>query len=121
MQEVIFYWLGKPNKNTVLGELTTMSEAATFINGGQRGNAFGHLVLLLKDVQLDGGKEIYSIVLEYEDPDDAGTDEEAGGTEERNKTRHLLEQTLETVRAVCMPFPHAQIDGRYMFFIIFFQ
>ena len=121
VQVVIFNWLGRPNKNTVLGELATMSEAATFINRGQRGNAFGHLILLLRDVQLGGEKEVYSIVFENEDPDDAGTDEEATAMEERNKTRNLLKKTFETVRVVCMPPPHAQIGGRYMFFLVLFN
>ncbi|CAN0316110.1 unnamed protein product [Ascophyllum nodosum] len=109
---VIFNWLGRPNKNTVLGELATMSEAATFINRGQRGNAFGHLILLLRDVQVNGEKEVYSIVFENEDSDGASTDEEATAMEERNKTRNLLKKTFETVRVVCMPSPHAEIGDR---------
>ena len=121
LQVVIFNWLGRPNKNTVLGELATMSEAATFINRGQRGNAFGHLILLLRDVQVNGEKEVYSIVFENEDSDGASTDEEATAMEERNKTRNLLKKTFETVRVVCMPSPHAEIGGRYMFFLVLFN
>ena len=93
-QVVIFNWLGRPNKNAVFDELATMSEAATFINRGQRGNAFGHIILLLRDVQFNGEKEVYSIVFENEEPHYAGTDEEARGVEERNKTRNLLKQTF---------------------------
>ena len=90
-----------------------MSEAATFINRGQQADAFGHLVLLLRDVRFDGEKEVYSIVFENEELDDAGTDEAARSIEERNKIRNLLHKAFKTIRVVCMPLPHADIDGTY--------
>ena len=50
LQILIFNWKGRPNKTTMLDQLSIMTNAAKEIGRPHRKHAFGHLVVLLRDV-----------------------------------------------------------------------
>lgn len=109
-QVAIFNWMGRPNKTTILDRLATMREAAMFVNEWQRDNAFGHLILLLRDVP-NGEEQAHEVVFGKENPGGAGSVEEEQHIVARNKTRGLLHESFQTIRTVCMPQPHPDING----------
>lgn len=49
-QVVIFNWNGRPNKTTMLDKLAVMCDAAMKVARESRQGAFGHLVILLRNV-----------------------------------------------------------------------
>lgn len=85
-----------------------------FVNEWQRGNAFGHLILLLRDVP-SGEGQAHEVVFGKENPGRAGSREEEQHIVARNKTRDLLQESFQTIRTVCMPQPHADINGELYF------
>jgi len=106
----MFNWMGIPNKATILDRLATMREAATFVNERQRGDSFGHLIVLLRD-EPKREEEAHGLLFGKEDPESAGTQEEAQHMIARNKARDQLQESFQTIRVVCMPQPHADIKG----------
>lgn len=110
-QGAIFNWTGCPNKTNVLESLTTMRQAANFVNQGQRDNAFEHLILLLRDVS-GGEDQAHALVFGGEALESAGTTEEERNMAAHNKARDLLQSSFQSIR-VCMPLPHADINGKW--------
>lgn len=94
----------------MLTSLAAMSEAAFCVNRGDHQNAFGHLVILLRDVP-DQDDNAYAVLFGKEDTKMANSDEEAEGMDDRNKTRDLLTTSLQSIRMVCLPLPHPAIGG----------
>lgn len=87
-----------------------MRESANDLNRQQRENAFGHLIILLRDM-CEGGKDAEKVILDPEDATSAETDEEEEQVNARNKARDLLRQSFCTIRVCCLPSPHHEIYG----------
>lgn len=104
--------MGRPNKTTILDRLATMREAAMFVNKCQRSDSFGHLILLLRDVP-SGEEKAHNLVFGKENPDSAGSRKEAQHIVARNKARDLLQESFQTIRVVCLPLPHADVNGGF--------
>lgn len=106
----MFNWMGIPNKATILDRFATMREAATFVNECQRDDSFGQLIVVLRDVH-KGEEEAHDLLFGKEDPESAGAQEEVQHMIARNKARDQLQESFQTIRVVCMPLPHAEING----------
>ncbi|CAM9969406.1 unnamed protein product [Ectocarpus sp. 12 AP-2014] len=107
---VFFNWLGQPNKTTMLDRLGMMREAAATIDRSQRRDAFGHLIVLLRDVAEKYEKDAYSLIFD-EEKDDCETDEAEEQMNLRNGIRRDLTKSFQSVRVCSLPLPHAEING----------
>lgn len=110
-QMIIFNWKGRPNKSGMLDQLAVMRNAASEIGQSHRNRAFGHLVVLLRDVP-DMEKNAHDLIFGDEDSTTADTTAEEASIEGRNKTREQLRDYFQSVRVWCLPSPHAEIDGK---------
>lgn len=109
---MIFNWLGLPNKNTILQRLVVMIKAGRRVMGreDEREPAFGHLILLMRDVK---GKtaEIEALVMDDEDAGDL-TFDDAKDVLERNRIRKGLRAAFKSIIVHTMNRPHPEIAGR---------
>ncbi|CAM9938236.1 unnamed protein product [Ectocarpus fasciculatus] len=106
---VIYNWMFLPNKNTMLQELLVMVKAAGKVvnSEGKREHAFGHLIILLRDVT-DRAAETEAFVMGIEDTEDV-TFEAAKDGIERNLIRTTLKKAFKSITFHTMPSPHANI------------
>lgn len=51
VQVMIFNWKGRPNKSSMFDQLAIITNAASEIGRPHRKRAFGHLIILLRDVR----------------------------------------------------------------------
>lgn len=107
----IYNWKGFPNKTDMINRLGSMVEAArSAVAGTQRRGAFGHLVILLRDVP-DDEPGAHERILGREDPASAPTREESEQIASRNAIRERLQESFQAIDVKCMPLPHAKIYG----------
>lgn len=76
--------------------------------------AFGHLIVLLRDVAEKNEKEAYSVIFDKED-DDCTTDEAEKQMDLRNVIRRDLKASFQSIRVCCLPLPHEKINGGVYF------
>lgn len=108
----MFNWMGAPNKSSMLDRLGAMTHAAARIGRKQRENAFGHLVVLLRDVSPEEEDKARALLFDDEDGADADTDQEEDQLTSRNKTRAMLRLSFRSIRVWCLPRPHPDIHGK---------
>lgn len=88
----------------MLESLACAREVANAVDEDQRSNAFGHLVVLLRDVE-DMEEEARSIIFDPEEFEGAGRQETQEANEHRlarNATRERLKQSFESIKvSVC--------------------
>lgn len=108
----MFNWMGAPNKSSMLDRLGAMTHAAAMIGRKQRENAFGHLVVLLRDVSPEEEDKARALLFDDEDAADADTDQEEDQLTSRNKTRAMLRLSFRSIRVWCLPRPHPDIHGK---------
>ncbi|CAN0402269.1 unnamed protein product [Pylaiella littoralis] len=107
---MIFNWKGMPNKMTMLENLAIMTNAAREVNRHQRKNAFGHLVVLLRDVP-DESAEAHDRIFGTEDAGGAESDDEEKSIKMRNSTREDLSKVFQSIQVLCLPSPHSNISA----------
>lgn len=105
----MFNWKGLPNKSTMLEQLDTMREAAMTVTSGERPNAFGHLIIVLRDVST-GEEKAHALLFDKENLESTNSDEE-NRKKARNVIRDKLEESFQSKRVVCVPRPHPEIGG----------
>ncbi|CBN77626.1 GBP1, guanylate-binding protein [Ectocarpus siliculosus] len=107
---VIYNWMFLPNKTTMLQDLLVMVKAAEkVVNGeGKREHAFGHLIILLRDVT-GRAAETEAFVMGIEDTEDLSFEAAKDGAE-RNLIRTTLKKAFESITFHTMPSPHANIE-----------
>lgn len=112
LQVVLFNWKGLPNKSSMLDHLAVMTRVAAVVGDDDQGeNAFGHLIVLLRDVSPKHEDRAERLLLQEEDVTSATTQIENEHITSRNDMRKLLNFAFHSVRVVCLPRPHADIDG----------
>lgn len=96
----------------MLDHLAVLTHAAAAIGKEQRQNAFGHLVVLLRDVSPKYEENAGRLLFEEEDATSATTHDEEQHMLARNENRNLLRSSFNSVRVVCLPRPHSDIEGK---------
>lgn len=74
-------------------------------------DAFGHLIVLLRDVAETHEKDAHSLIFDEEKDDDCETDEAAEQIHLRNDIRREIDRSFQSVRVCSLPLPHAEING----------
>ncbi|CAN0119915.1 unnamed protein product, partial [Hapterophycus canaliculatus] len=104
---VIYNWKRFPNKATMLDKLAAMTCAASLLSPPKRENAFGHLIILLRDVSKT--QEQTSSDLIFGPEDEGGAKAQAGDEVKCNDKRKLLKLSFQSTRVWCLPSPRADI------------
>lgn len=113
MQVVIYNWMSLPNKTTMLQELVLMVKAAEkVVNERKHVAAFGHLVILVRDVA-DKAEEIKAVVMGNEDTADLEWDAETAAFD-RNRIRKRLKEVFKSIDVHTMPSPHPRIASEFL-------
>lgn len=101
--------LSLPNKTAMLQELVMMIKAAEKVvnQEGRRAHAFGHLIILMRDVT-GKAEEIKAFVMGEEDTEDLSFEAAKDG-DERNLIRKGLKKAFQSITVHTMPSPHANI------------
>lgn len=97
----------------MLESLACVREVATAVEESQRSNVFGHLVILLRDVEIME-EAARSVILDPEEFEGTGQRETQEANEHRlarTATRECLKQSFESIKVFCMPMPHDDIGG----------
>lgn len=94
----------------MLDKLSAMTYAASLLSAQKRENAFGHLIILLRDVSKTQERSAYSLIFEPEDEGGA-VGQARNEVKARNEKRELLKLSFQTIRVCCLPSPHPDING----------
>ncbi|CAM9103970.1 unnamed protein product, partial [Ectocarpus fasciculatus] len=86
-----------------------MTNAAGEVSREQRKNAFGHLIVLLRDVP-ERAKEVHDVIFGAENAEGAKSDEEEKSINMRNSTREDLSKAFQSIQVLCLPSPHSNIS-----------
>ncbi|CBJ32504.1 GBP4, guanylate-binding proteins [Ectocarpus siliculosus] len=115
---IIFNWLGRPNKTTMLEKLEVMVLATDKIKqqDGDGGcfheKVFGHLIILARDLSgPEKAEEIRELLLNDED---AGPSKDRKGATNRNTIRAGLRNSFESIVVRTLPVPHPSITGTFL-------
>lgn len=94
----------------MLDNLGVIRTAAEEIGHDYRSGAFGHLIVLLRDVppSTDDDK-VCALIFGEEDYSGAKTDDEAQQTTMRNTARKELKDAFRSIRVWCLPLPHVDV------------
>lgn len=111
MKVIIFNWKGFPNKETMLQALELMAHASDkFTKEGSNMRKFGHLVILLRD--LDGEerrRDAEKLLLELEIPNANASFSETMGLDSRNRIRTHLQKCFLSLTVKSLPIPHPDV------------
>ncbi|KAG5183520.1 hypothetical protein JKP88DRAFT_316589 [Tribonema minus] len=122
---VLFNWLGMPNKDTMVNQLALMKAAADIVDRSNRKNAFGHLVVVLRDCT-SSRHECFDIIFGMEasgcvylplpdsviSPEDADTDKAEAAMRDRNCAREALKRAFTSTALFTLPVPHPEATRR---------
>ncbi|CAM9142812.1 unnamed protein product [Ectocarpus sp. 8 AP-2014] len=110
---IIFNWLGRPNKTTMLEKLEVMVLATDKIKqqdgdgGCFQEKIFGHLIILVRD--LSGPEKVEEIRELLLNDEDAGRSKDRKGATNRNTIRAGLRNSFESIVVRTLPVPHPSI------------
>ena len=119
VQVVLFNWLGKPNRTTMLEKLHLMVSAT---NKDEREDThigwtdiFCQLVILVRDTSGPGKAE--QIRKHLLDDEDIGLSRDRRSTTNRNTIRARLRSAFENVVVRTLPIPHPDITGEFPYML----
>lgn len=96
----------------MLDNLGVMRHVVNEIGHDYRNKVFGHLVVLLRDVNPSEEDKAYNLIFGEESFDWTQTGERPEQIDKRNTARRELKDAFQTIRVWCLPCPHADINGK---------